>query len=105
MIVPYGYRRVNSEWQIEEDAAETVRRVFVDFCNVYSRPSLTEIAEALNIDGIRTARGAEWHASSVRYMLRNSTYLGDSSRPALVSPELFDMAQRRLDSLRPGPPV
>ena len=105
MIIPYGYRRVNSQWVIEEDTAETVRRVFVDFCNVYSRPSLTEIAEALNIDGIRTARGAEWHASSVRYMLRNSTYLGDSSRPALVSPELFDMAQRRLDSLRPGPPV
>ena len=105
MIIPYGYRRVNSQWVIEEDTAETVRRVFVDFCNVYSRPSLTEIAEALNTDGIRTARGAEWHASSVRYMLRNSTYLGDSSRPGLVSPELFDMAQRRLDSLRPGPPV
>lgn len=105
MIVPYGYRRVNSEWQIEEDTAETVRRVFYDFCNVYSRPSLTEIAQGLNTDGIRTARGAEWHASSVRYMLRNGAYLGDSSRPALVSPELFDMAQRRLDSLRPGPPV
>lgn len=105
MIVPYGYRRVNSEWQIEEDAAETVRRVFVDFCNVYSRPSLTEIAESLNVDGIRTARGAEWHASTLRYLLRNSAYLGDSSRPAIVGPELFDAAQRRLDSLRPGPPV
>ena len=105
MVIPYGYRRVNSEWQIEEDAAATVRRVFTDFCNVYSRPSLVEIAEALNTDGVRTARGATWHASSIRYLLRNSAYLGDSSRPALVTRELFDMAQRRLDSLRPGPPM
>ena len=105
MIIPYGYRRVNSEWQIEEDAAATVRRVFVDFCDVWRRPSLSEIARDLNTDGLRTARGAEWHASTLRYLLRNDTYLGDSSRPAIVSPELFDMAQRRLSSLRPGPPT
>lgn len=105
MVIPYGYRREGLELVVEEDAADTVRRVFYDFCAIYSRPSLTEIAESLNTDGLRTARGAVWHASTVRYLLRNSAYLGDSSRPAIVSPDMFETAQRRLDSLRPGPPV
>jgi hypothetical protein len=80
-------------------AADVVRRIFAEFCERYIRPGLAEIARALNADGVATARGGQWHASTVGYVLRNPAYVRD-----VIDTELFEQARTRLARLRPGPP-
>lgn len=80
-------------------AAATVQRIFMEFCEPYRHATLSEIAMALNVDQVATARGgAHWYPSTVRYVLRNKAYID------LVGREAFDAAQRRLSRLQPGPP-
>jgi hypothetical protein len=38
--------------------------------------SLRAIAEELNVEGVPTQRGGDWHASTVRYILQNPKYDG-----------------------------
>jgi len=79
-------------------AVATVQRIYAEFCHPYAHATLSEIARALNTDEVATQRGGRWHASSVRYILRNPAYVD------LVGAVLFDQAQNRLQRLRPGPP-
>lgn len=88
--IPYGLN--------DPAAADVVCRMFQEFCDPYRRPSLSELAHDLNVDQVATARGGQWHASTVRYVLRNDAYVD------LVGREMFDAAQARLSRLLPGPP-
>lgn len=84
-------------------AADVVRRIYQEFTEPFQtacglrRPALAEIAAGLNLDGIPTVRGGQWHASGVRYILRNGAYVH------LVGEEVFAAAQDRLGRLRRGP--
>ena len=80
-------------------AVATVRRIFAEFCHPYAHFTLSEIARALNVDEVATKHGRRWHASSVKYILRNAAYV-----PEVIDAEAFEQAQARLEWLRPGPP-
>lgn len=67
--VPFGYVRTFEEKiSVDPEAAAVVRRIFAER---RAGASLRGIAAGLNVDGIRTARGHTWHASSVREVLLN----------------------------------
>lgn len=88
--LPHGYTSVpqrhekgksrQSVIEIDEKAAEVVRRIFKLWIDGHSYRS---IATKLNEDGIRTPRGASkrntrgWPASTVREILRNPMYIGE----------------------------
>jgi site-specific DNA recombinase len=72
--MPMGYKRVFDEKgvscgvEINETEAETVRYVFA----LRARgSSLQAIADRLNYLGVKTSRGKQWHASSVKVLLNN----------------------------------
>lgn len=66
--VPMGYTRTDNGLELVESEAETVRLVF---SLRGAGETLTAIADTLNERGIETRRGGNWHASSVRVVLRN----------------------------------
>lgn len=93
-------RAINPGYGLGDDpaAADVVRKLFTDFADPYRRPSLADLAHDLNVDGVVTARGGQWHASTVRYVLRNDAYAD------LVGREAFEQVRARLERLRRGPP-
>ncbi|WP_181704455.1 recombinase family protein [Chthonobacter albigriseus] len=71
---PLGYERDREGGLVvDEDAAETVRRI-------YSRKAegatLVAIAAELNAAGVQTKRGGRWWPGTVRYVLDNPKYRG-----------------------------
>jgi site-specific DNA recombinase len=103
VAIPYGYSMDGANRTIDGDAAAVVGRIFDEFTRLYTHASLSEIATSLNVDGIPTARGGRWHASTVRYVLLNRAYTGADGWPVLVGAATFETAQRRIEALRPGP--
>ncbi len=112
--VPYGYNYIDgSGFVVDEQAAAVVRRIFDEFTRTYTHTTLSEIADGLNIDNVPTQRGGKWHASTIRYVLSNGWYAGlvqfdgqepvIGEQPVIVSKDVYDAVQRRLDALQPGP--
>ena len=99
---PYGYRYVDGSWLIVPQEATIVQRIYSEFTRTYLRVALSEIARDLNIEGVDTARGGRWHASTIWAILRNPVYCGEDM-PAIITVATWDAAQRRLRTLRPGP--
>jgi len=97
--VPFGYVRTFDAVTgaadgvtVDEDAAVVVKRIFRERKD---GEALSAIAEELNADRISTARGHQWHASSVRTVLQNAgSYTGgargasDVRWPKLISHQL-----------------
>ena len=76
--VPYGYRICNRQIAIDEEEAKVVRRIFRDYL---AGINMAEIAASLNRKGIpKRKNNAEiiWHKASIRYILSNERYVGDS---------------------------
>lgn len=73
---PLGYRSAPeaADLQIEEREAEIVRRIWL---RREEGAKLREIAAELNADRVPTKRGGRWHASTVRYVLKNPLYAGE----------------------------
>lgn len=104
MRIPYGYRREGKGWAVDDAAAAVVVRIFTEFTALYHHAGLLEVAKALNVDGIPTAAGGRWFASTVKYILQNECYAGRRAGwPGIVNAELWDEAQRRLQALPMGP--
>ena len=78
--IPYGYRIENGIAVIDEMAAEQVQRMFVNYLN---GDSLIKAAENA---GIKANHG------SIKLMLQNRRYLGDSFYPPIISAETFNAA-------------
>jgi DNA invertase Pin-like site-specific DNA recombinase len=57
-----------------EEQVATVRRIFHDF--IEARRDTEQIAESLNREGLRSARGGPWNACKVRRILSNVMYAG-----------------------------
>lgn len=60
-----------------KENAEIVRNIF--YLKRYKRMSLNGIANKLNQEQIKTARGGKWYAGTIRYILRNGIYKGNMS--------------------------
>ena len=97
-----GGRAINPPYGLGDPAAaDVVRRIYQEFTDPYRRPSLAELAHDLNVDQVVTARGGQWYASTVRYVVMNPIYID----AGIISSDTWQAAQRRLRQLRPGPPV
>jgi len=87
-VVPYGYKRVQIaidvnrpiprykiKWEIDEEKAKTVRKIFELRCE---GKSLKKICDYLNFSMIPSPRGDYWGISTVRYFFqRADVYAGD----------------------------
>lgn len=117
-----GYRKAASgEYEIVEEEAEIVRRIFREYVSGMSVP---QIARRLEADGFKTKRGSEvWRPNAVLGILKNEKYSGnailgktykpdvlskrrirndgtvapmyyaENTHPAIIPKELFDLAQ------------
>lgn len=83
--IPYGYRIVNGQADIDEAAAETIR---VLYKNYLSGMSLEEAA---------ANAGLETYHGTAKRMLQNSHYIGDSFYPAIIPKETFEAATLELE--------
>lgn len=104
-----GYRREEGRLEIDEDAASTIRFIFEQRAN---GASWGHIAYLLEQEGIPPPRGGTWGKNSLIKMLKNPAYRGErpfgaartiQACPAIITPELWERAQRR-DDLRPRSP-
>ncbi|WP_454301248.1 recombinase family protein [Salana multivorans] len=113
-VRPVGYSVAG---EVVPDEAETVRWVFEQFA---AGDTLKGLAAQLEARGVPTRRGGCWSSSTVSTMLRNPRYAGRSVYPekdpktgkvtrrtvaegqwvALVTGDLFDAVQARLDDPR-----
>ena len=76
--VPYGYRICDRQIVIDEEQAAVVRRIFKDYL---AGINMAEIAAALNHAGVQKRKENPtviWHKASIRYILTNERYTGDS---------------------------
>lgn len=70
-----GYDRgPDGSWQINEDQAATVRRIFRRFLE---GASANAIARELNQEGCLTVNSRHWHADTILNILQNEKYAGD----------------------------
>lgn len=78
--VALGYVTKNHDLRIDQEQAETVKLIFhlrrYGRGKGHKRLSLAAIAQELNTRGIPTARGGQYHASTVKYILDNPIYKG-----------------------------
>lgn len=73
--LPYGYRKVDGKFVIDEGEAKIVRRIFAEFLQ---GNGLNAICMGLNYDGIKKDQsGNLWRKKSIRYILTNEKYIGD----------------------------
>jgi site-specific DNA recombinase len=114
---------VGKTWYVDEREAEIVRLVFDLFVSADKRLGTRRIAQYLNARGIKTRNGHIWFPSCIRRMLNNPVYAGYTTfdeaayadklpsslprrkqerfkgeHPALVSPEVWELAQQIRDS-------
>ena len=108
---PLGYRPgPDKRWRIDPVGAEVVQRVFEWFA---SGKPMEELAEQLNKEGHKTARGAAFTKSSFTTILRNKKYIGiyeyngtvsiAGGCPRIIEDDLFFDVQRRLEANRHRP--
>ncbi len=77
-----GYLPVGKELNHDESGAEVIKRIF--HMKRYKRIGLREIARLLNDEGIPTARGGQWRASTVKYILDNPLYKGNCEYKGVI---------------------
>jgi len=72
---PYGYRKAEKpgEWQIDEDEAVIVRRIFREYI---AGKGCSKIAADLNRDGLRPRKAAHFNGMWLARMIRNPIYCG-----------------------------
>ena len=115
----WGYRAVAGKLVPDPELAPVVRSIFERFA---AGEGFYPLARWLNESGFRTYRGNRFENRTVEYMLRNPVYIGklrwtptgktrrdfnrpetilaDAAHEPLVTPELFDAAQRRVAELK-----
>lgn len=115
----FGYRVQDGTLAPEPEESALVQKIFRDFVG---GKGLYPIARELNTLGVRTHRGNRFENRTVEYILRNPVYIGklrwnpsgrtrrdfsneniitaDGSHQPLVTQELWDAAQHRLDEVK-----
>lgn len=107
----YGYRfdKVKKELIIDPNEAAAVRFIFSTYTE--KQLGLVRTAELANKEGLMTPRAGRrqhftWNQSVIRHILTHGAYRGGPNEdwvfrtPAIVTPELWDAAQRQLSSNR-----
>ena len=73
--LPYGYRLVGREVEIDHEKAKIIHRIFQDYL---AGISMRAIADRLNSEQPACVSRRQWSASSISYILTNERYIGDS---------------------------
>ena len=97
-----GYEIVDKKWKIDETNAKIVQQMFNDYSNGMK---LRDIADKLNANLIKSAKGSIFTVSIVSRMLRTGAYAGvvpeDNEYPNIIPPiiskELFEEVGKKLD--------
>lgn len=127
-FAPFGYKLVNGKnLEIDEEEAKLVRWIFAEYLN---GKSMVWLAEQMELMKILTTDGRKhWYPSTIRYILTNEKYIGDTlcqklytagfpfekkrnqgecdkyyvenTHPAIISRDIFDKAQE-LRKHKPG---
>ena len=69
-----GYRLVGDHFEIVEEEANLVRRIFKEYLDDYG---INKIAQGLNEEGIPAIRGEIWHKTTIANILCNYNYTGN----------------------------
>ncbi len=115
----FGYRVEDGKLIPRPDEAPLVQKIFSDFI---AGKGLYPIARELNAMGIKTHRGNKFENRTIEYIIRNPVYIGklrwnpsgrtrrdfaneniilaDSDHQPLITPEIWDDAQRRMDEVK-----
>ena len=64
--VPLGYRIVDKKFEIDEETAPIVKRIFEMYLNGYT---MAEIIRYLNENGVKTSMGNSYNKDSIRRIL------------------------------------
>ncbi len=89
-------------YAIDPVTAPFVRKIFEDYA---AGKPMVDIAKEINDLGIITTRGKPFSVNSLAHILNNRVYIGEyhygdivtpGGMPAIVSPEIFEAAQKRL---------
>lgn len=103
--IPFGYTRDAENHLIADpQRSQYVQQIFE---RVLAGESYISIARWLNLLGVPTSSGTAWSRSSFNWMLKNRVYIGvfkwkdvekENAVPALVSKELFEAVQRKMQA-------
>ena len=74
--IAFGYKKANGKLTINPDESKWVEKIFRMAAKGH-KPS--ELARILNKNGLRTRRGKAFQIESVKYILRNKLYYGESN--------------------------
>ena len=103
--LPYGYRREAGGLVVNPAEAEIIQMMFR--CYVDEKLGLGRTTQRLNAVGYRTRGNLQWQASPLSRILRNPVYKGmvrasgitaPGVHEPIVSAEVFDAAQERLEA-------
>lgn len=72
---PFGYDWVDGIMVINKEQAVVVKDIFAD---ILKGTSTGSIAEKLNQQGVTTKRGKTWHGTTIRGIIKNEKYIGDT---------------------------
>ena len=96
---PFGYDIVNKRLVIDPTKADTVKRIFK---LIAQGTPTAEVVRLLKQEGITTNTGRFFDTRAVRLMVQNEGYTGkkdDNVYPAIISKELFLLANQQLKSI------
>ena len=106
----FGYGRSEDDhYIINETEATVVRRIFNEYT---SGKSIQDIIKGLNNDGILNSRNNPWNKSSLKNIISNDKYIGTyrfmdyvvpDGMPAIISKEMFSVAQEIKDRHKKSP--
>lgn len=106
-----GYKgKSQQKYEIDERNAVVVKRIFNDYVN---GKSLKVIANELDLEGFKSSTGRPFVVSTLANILRNRAYVGEyhwrslpepikGGMPRIVTDELFEAAQKKLDENKRG---
>lgn len=106
---PYGFKLVDKHLVADEEKAPVIRYIFEQYAKGVPKK---EIFDTLNARGIRNSYGRPFSYSSLQHNLRNPKYIGkytfngvevEGCCEALVSEDVFNAVQKRLDSVKRAP--
>ncbi len=108
--MPLGYK-TNAEQYLEIDplTAPIVQEIFQRYAD---GETIVSITESLNARGLKSSRKGAYNKNSLNKMLKNRKYIGEyryrdivheNAIPAIISKELFNMVQMKLERSRKAP--
>lgn len=87
---PYGFKLVNGNLEIIQEEAKVVKRIFDMYI---SGKGINAISATLNRESI-VGDGKRWNNTTVRYILTNEKYIGDSITQKTYTPQMLPLRNR-----------